>query len=201
MQGLKAFSCTRIETKPYNDVCFVHCIGTGMVLLPIFYLNVLQATVRFLNFLVQLAFLATLLWIFKPAEDSPYLMIGNTLEDTDALGMGHLDTALGVSDDEEGGWENARGTPGDSSSNRAPAVELGGAAIRKQQWQQQQQRQGDQQGRDQGDGVGAAAAAAVNGGADLPSSRKVSEVMAPPGHLQIKTHETGELVGLGQGGS
>jgi hypothetical protein len=160
-------------------------------LLPVFYLDVVQATIRFLNFLVQLAFLATLLWIFKPVEDSPYLMIGGSLEDTDALGMGHLDTALGVSDDEEGGWESAGEAPrGDSSSRAAGAVELGAAAARKQQWQQQQ-RQGDQQRRDQGERAGVGAAA-VNGGGDLPTNRGDAVVTPPPSHLHINTNKPGE---------
>lgn len=71
----------------------------GVILSPVFVIDIVQEVISFLQFVVVMAFLAALLWLFRPAEDSPYLLMGD--------GLDALDTALGV-DDEEDRWASAR---------------------------------------------------------------------------------------------
>lgn len=68
-----------------------------------------QQVITFLQFMVVAGFLAALLWLFRPAEDSPYLLMGD--------GLDTLDTALGVDDEDEDGMRTPqRIHVGDSSS-------------------------------------------------------------------------------------
>lgn len=41
-----------------------------------------------------MAFVLAMVWVFKPQDDSPYLMIGGDVGETEALGMADLDTGL-----------------------------------------------------------------------------------------------------------
>jgi hypothetical protein len=59
----------------------------------VFVIDIVQEVITFLQFVVVLAFLAALLWLFRPAQDSPYLLMGD--------GTDTLDTALGVDEEED----------------------------------------------------------------------------------------------------
>jgi uncharacterized membrane protein YhhN len=59
----------------------------------VFVIDIVQEVITFLQFVVVMAFLAALLWLFRPAEDSPYLLMGD--------GLDALDTALGVDDEDD----------------------------------------------------------------------------------------------------
>lgn len=60
---------------------------------PVFVIDIVQEVITFFQFVIVMAFLGALLWLFRPAEDSPYLLMGD--------GVDTLDTALGVDDDED----------------------------------------------------------------------------------------------------
>ncbi|KAF6252624.1 hypothetical protein COO60DRAFT_1704191 [Scenedesmus sp. NREL 46B-D3] len=62
-----------------------------VILAPVFIIDVVQEVITLFQFLVVLGFLAALLWLFRPQQDSPYLLMGEDVE--------HLDTSLGVDDD------------------------------------------------------------------------------------------------------
>jgi hypothetical protein len=57
----------------------------------VFIIDIVQEVITMFQFLVVLGFLAALLWLFRPQQDSPYLLMGEDVE--------HLDTSLGVDDD------------------------------------------------------------------------------------------------------
>jgi hypothetical protein len=63
----------------------------GVILAPVFIIDIVQEVITMFQFLVVLGFLAALLWLFRPQQDSPYLLMGEDVE--------HLDTSLGVDDD------------------------------------------------------------------------------------------------------
>lgn len=69
------------------------CAAVGVILSPVFVIDIVQEVITFLQFVIVMAFLAALLWLFRPAEDSPYLLMGE--------GVDTLDTALGVDEDED----------------------------------------------------------------------------------------------------
>lgn len=69
--------------------------STAALLLPLFILGAVQVAVLSLKFLVELGFVAWLVWIFRPIEDSPYLLVGGTAEETEAMGA-DLGTDVGA---------------------------------------------------------------------------------------------------------
>jgi len=73
--------------------CCLPAPATGVILSPVFVIDIVQEVITFFQFVIVMAFLGALLWLFRPAEDSPYLLMGE--------GVDTLDTALGVDDDED----------------------------------------------------------------------------------------------------
>jgi hypothetical protein len=65
--------------------------AAGVILAPVFIIDIVQEAITMFQFLVVFGFLAALLWLFRPQQDSPYLLMGEDVE--------HLDTSLGVDDD------------------------------------------------------------------------------------------------------
>jgi hypothetical protein len=152
-----------------------------VLLLPVFYLNVVQTVIIFLDFLVQLGFLSTLLVMFRPAQDSPYLMIGGSAEDTEALGMADLGTALELDPDD---IEGANGVP--------PAVEMA-LANATQRWKQAYVGSSERAGRDQdtrtvdgGAGSSHDTAAAAAAGREQPASNGAPNGMGPDAAMQAR---------------
>jgi hypothetical protein len=64
-----------------------------VLLSPVFVIDIVQEVITFLQFVVVLAFLAALLWLFRPAEDSPYLLMGDGI---DTLDTGQHPNAVAV---------------------------------------------------------------------------------------------------------
>jgi hypothetical protein len=144
----------------------------GVLLLPVFYLNVVQTVIIFLDFLVQLGFLGTLLVMFRPAEDSPYLMIGGSAEDTEALGMADLGTALELDPDD---IEGVNGVP--------PAVEM--APTSAARWKQAYVGSSERAGRDQ-DTRTADGASSSNGTAAAAAAAREPNGVAPDAAIQAR---------------
>ncbi|GIL92264.1 hypothetical protein Vretimale_18464 [Volvox reticuliferus] len=67
-----------------------------IVLLPLFVISVLQSTVQVLQFVVYFIFMAVLIVIFRPQEQSSYLMIGFSEEDAEERGVNHLLTGIAI---------------------------------------------------------------------------------------------------------
>jgi hypothetical protein len=75
-----------------NSACFPALfVPPGVILAPVFIIDIVQEVITMFQFLVVLGFLAALLWLFRPQQDSPYLLMGEDVEG--------LDTSLGVDDD------------------------------------------------------------------------------------------------------
>ncbi|KAI8474672.1 MAG: hypothetical protein J3K34DRAFT_491757 [Monoraphidium minutum] len=180
-----------IKKKLYQRFAFgvgAYLIATfGALMLPIYMNIVVQGVIVFLQFLVQLIFMGALVWIFRPVEDSPYLMIGTSLEHADELGVADLGTALGLDDDDDdarapdearfrgalelGSVPPRRGGGGGAKPARGGAGNGGGGGS-------------DARGggrRDQGDGGG-------GGGGGLPLSSSAADLAAaPPGLAPVRT--------------
>lgn len=89
-----------------------------VILSPVFVIDIVQEVISFCQFVIVWAFLAVLAWIFRPADDSPYLLMS---DDTHGL-----DTALGAS-----AWATGGGMP--CKGARLGALMLGackGRAVR-----------------------------------------------------------------------
>lgn len=132
-----------IKKKLYKRFSFgvgAYLVATMCALLLPIYMNiVVQGVIVFLQFVVQWGFFAALVWIFRPVEDSPYLMIGTSLEHAEELGVTDLGTALGVEDDDDdGGFEDFEA--GLRGTKLGRAVELGAVGRQREREQQQQQR-------------------------------------------------------------
>jgi hypothetical protein len=90
---------------------------------PVFIIDIVQDVITLFQFLVVYGFLAALLWLFRPLEDSPYLLMGDD--------VGHLDTALGVDNDEQQDqqdYSTAAATSSSTGVGFATDVEMTAAA-------------------------------------------------------------------------
>ncbi|KAF8065635.1 hypothetical protein HT031_003236 [Scenedesmus sp. PABB004] len=73
-----------------------------VILAPVFILDVVQEVITAFQAAVVYAYLAALLWLFRPAAESPYLLMDDDVS--------HLDTALGVvGDDGDGDGDGGAG--------------------------------------------------------------------------------------------
>lgn len=121
-----------------------------VLLLPVFVNNVVQSTLQVLLFACYAGFLLVLLVLFRPQEQSSYLMVGFSEEDAEARGVTGLATGIAMADmgrgdgsdsdydnDMYGGSAARRGNGGGAGGNQlgsggsAPAVSVssGGAAA------------------------------------------------------------------------
>ncbi|KIY96909.1 hypothetical protein MNEG_11052 [Monoraphidium neglectum] len=166
------------------------------LLLPIYMNVVVQGLVVFLQFLVQLGFMAALVWIFRPVEDSPYLMVGSSLEHAEELGVADLGTALGLDGDGDD-------DDGDDGRHLRGAVELGAVphhGAKQEQRQQQQQPKAPPRAPRPAGGSGAPSDAGGSGRRDqsgagaaparLPLSSSASDLLQPPPGLPPDVNST-----------
>ncbi|EFJ40318.1 hypothetical protein VOLCADRAFT_108194 [Volvox carteri f. nagariensis] len=65
-----------------------------VILLPLFINSIVQSTLQVLQFALYIFFMIVLLVIFRPQEQSSYLMIGFSEEDAEERGVSHLLTAI-----------------------------------------------------------------------------------------------------------
>ncbi|GBF90051.1 hypothetical protein Rsub_02759 [Raphidocelis subcapitata] len=175
-----------IKKKLYKRFSFgvgAYLLATiGALLLPV-YMNVLvQGLIVFLQFVVQWAFMAALVWIFRPVEDSPYLMVGTSAEHAAELGVADLGTALDDDrfDDEalamELGAIGARAPRKHAEAGTRAAAAGGGGS-------------GDAGGggrTDQG-GSGGGRGPASQGGAAVAAAVPAAAIAPPPGLPPVRT--------------
>ncbi|MEW5307005.1 MAG: hypothetical protein WDW36_009427 [Sanguina aurantia] len=76
---------------------------TVVVLLPVFIDITVQKIIKVLQFVINFGFLAALIWIFRPAYENPYLMVGLSEADADDGGVGNLSTEVAMTELDGGG--------------------------------------------------------------------------------------------------
>lgn len=94
---------------------------TGVILAPVFVLDSVQTVIAGTQFAVMFGFLAALLVLFRPVEDSPYLLMGGDMDM-----VGQLDTELGVEQQQENDGGPVAGAWGRAG---AGGVELAAARL------------------------------------------------------------------------
>jgi hypothetical protein len=112
--------------------------STAALLLPLFILGAVQVAVLSLKFVVEWSFVAWLAWIFRPLEDSPYLLVGGTAEETEAMGA-DLGTDVGAV--AQAGGPGGGGVGGGEVWGAGAAAAVAARLETEQQRQQQQQQQ------------------------------------------------------------
>eukprot|EP00877_Chromochloris_zofingiensis_P006333 jgi/Chrzof1/1953/Cz10g27200.t1 len=193
------FEVKRTLFLRFKIMVLVYLMATLCVyLLPVFINTVVQSVIVFLHFVVQLLFLAGLVWAFRPREDSPYLLIGTSMEDAEAMGITDLDTELAMQENtgEEDGYGSSNGQhsaarAGVNGTSGRDGVELqsGGLGRGKQQGGSSPAVGGNGDLRHQLDQRGQQAGQSGVAGVSLPVSRSAAElpVSPPPANLTIRT--------------
>ncbi|GFR43138.1 hypothetical protein Agub_g4155 [Astrephomene gubernaculifera] len=109
---------------------------SGVLLLPVFFNHVVQSTLQALLFGCYLAFVVALLVLFRPQEQSSYLMVGFSEEDAEVRGVNQLSTSIAMAELDEGARGGAGGSKerhlgGDGGEGRplAPGSAEGGSAA------------------------------------------------------------------------
>ncbi|KXZ53480.1 hypothetical protein GPECTOR_7g930 [Gonium pectorale] len=102
-----------------------------VLLLPAFFNHVVQSTLQALLFVCYYAFVIVLLVLFRPQEQSSYLMVGFSEEDAEARGVNQLATGiamaeLGADSSDDEGARLGPGGPASSSAAGGPSSGGGG---------------------------------------------------------------------------
>jgi len=111
----------------YYGVCGYLVASMMVILLPAFFNNVVQNVLVVLQFIVKYLFTLVLVWLFRPAENSPYLQLGLSENETDELGLGQLDTELAVTDHASRPAGGPAVTPG--ASGAVPSWAAGSSSM------------------------------------------------------------------------
>ncbi|MEW5320149.1 MAG: hypothetical protein WDW38_011246 [Sanguina aurantia] len=99
-----AFSIKRRLLGRFAFGVGAYVVGTILVvLLPVFIDITVQKIIKVLQFVINFGFLAALIWIFRPAYENPYLMVGLSEADADDGGVGNLSTEVAMTELDGGG--------------------------------------------------------------------------------------------------
>ncbi|KAF5835382.1 hypothetical protein DUNSADRAFT_7467, partial [Dunaliella salina] len=88
----------KLLTLFYYGVCSYLVASILVILLPAFFINIVQNVLVVLQLIVKWVFTVVLIYIFRPARDSLYLQIGVSENDAEEQGLSQLDTELTITD-------------------------------------------------------------------------------------------------------